>query len=137
MKKKILAIPGARSSETGFNPVVSAAGFLFLTSQLSSDLATGMIIPGGITDQTTKAMDNVKQLLASCGAEMDDVVRTVIYLRRAADRDRVNEVYRRYFTNGEEPAKVTVVAPSPIEGVDVEIEATAVSPQYDVEPGGE
>ncbi len=129
MKKKVMNIAGLRPSETAFSHVVSAGGFLFLTSQLSADLATGRILPGDITEQTTRAMDNVRLLLTACGARMDDVVKVVIYLRNAHDRDKVNEVYRRYFTSGQEPAKVTVQAASPIQGVDVEIEITAVAPE--------
>ncbi len=128
MKKSVVAISGVRPPDTGFSHVVRAGGFLFLASQLSADLATGKILPGDIAEQTSNALENVKRLLAACGASMDDVVRAVVYLRRATDRDKVNGVYKRYFTRGEEPVKVTVVAPSPIDSVDVEIEVTAVAP---------
>ncbi len=125
--KKIIDIPGVRPSHTSFNHVVSAGGFLFLTSQLSADLASGEIIPGDITEQTKRALNNIQQLLAACGATMDDIVKVAIYLRHASDRDKVNEVYRGYFTAGQELAKATVQASSPIEGADVEFEATALS----------
>ncbi len=39
-----------------------------------------------------------------------------------------NAVYREYFSRGQEPAKVTVQAPSPIDGIDIEVEVTAVVP---------
>jgi 2-iminobutanoate/2-iminopropanoate deaminase len=99
--------------------------FLFLTSQLSADLTTGEILDGDIEQQTRRAMENVKQLLAACGATMDDIVKAVLYLRNVQDRHRVNAIYREYFTKGQEPAKVTVQAPSPIDGIDIEIEVTA------------
>lgn len=57
---------------------------------------------------------------------MDEIVKVVVYLRDVKDRHQVNQVYREYFTKGQEPAKVTVQAPSPIEGIDIEIEVTAV-----------
>ncbi len=46
-------------------------------------------------------MDNIRLLLSSCGATMDDIVKAVVYLRDAQD---VNQVYREYFTKGQEPA---------------------------------
>ncbi len=73
-------------------------------------------------------MNNVKRLLESCGATMDDIVKVVLYLRDTKDRQEVNQIYREYFVPGREPAKVTVQAPSPIEGIDIEIEVTAVLP---------
>ena len=126
MKKEVIAIPGLRLPETAFNHVVRAGDFLFLTSQISVDLKTGKILGGDIVFQTRQALNNVKFLLESCDVTMDHVVKTILYLRNAADRQKVNEVYREYFTRGQEPAKVTVQAPSPIDGIDIEIEVTAV-----------
>ncbi len=128
MKKQVVTIPGIHTPGTAFNHVVRAGDFLFLASQLSADLKTGEIIRGDISQQTRQALENVKLLLASCGATMDDIVKVIIYLRNTNDRYKVNQVYREYFTKGQEPAKVTVQAPSPIEGIDIEIEVTAVLP---------
>ena len=126
MKKEIVAIANIRPPETAFNHVIKAGDFLFLTSQISVDLKTGKILGGDIVTQTRQALNNVKFLLESCGTSMDQVVKVILYLRKAADRQKVNEVYREYFTKGQEPAKVTVQAPSPIAGIDIEIEVTAV-----------
>lgn len=126
VKKQILKIPGINSSGS-WNHVVKANGFLFLTSQLSADLKTGEIIPGNITEQTTRAMENIKFLIESCGGKIEDIVKVVIYMRDVNDRQKINEVYQKYFDAGQEPAKVSVQAASPIEGIDVEIEVTAVA----------
>ena len=126
MKKEIVAFANIHPPETAFNHVIRAGDFLFLTSQISVDLKTGKILGGDIVTQTRQALNNVKFLLESCGTSMDQVVKVILYLRKAADRQKVNEVYREYFTKGQEPAKVTVQAPSPIAGIDIEIEVTAV-----------
>jgi enamine deaminase RidA (YjgF/YER057c/UK114 family) len=42
------------------------------------------------------------------------------------DFEGMNEVYQQFFKKGNEPARVTVQAQSPLEGIDIEIEATAV-----------
>ena len=128
MKKQIITVPGIHTPDTGFNHIVRAGDFLFLTSQLAADLNTGKILGGDINEQTRQALENVKRLLASCGATMDDVVKVVLYLRDVKDRHKVNQIYREYFTQGWEPAKVTVQALSPIEGIDIEIEVTAILP---------
>jgi 2-iminobutanoate/2-iminopropanoate deaminase len=108
MKKEVIAIPGVQTPGATFNHVVKAAGLLFLTSQVSADLRTGQILTGDIAAQTRRALENIRELLVSCGATMDDIVKAVLYLRDVSDRHEVNEVYREYFTKGQEPAKVTV-----------------------------
>ena len=125
MKKKVMTIPGIARPELPFNHVIQAGRFLFLTSQLSSDLKTGEIKIGTILEQTRQALDNIKFLLEGCGATMDDIVKTVIYMRDLKDFDKVNEVYCEYFTEGNEPARVAMQALSPLEGIDIEIEVVA------------
>ncbi|MEN8253305.1 MAG: RidA family protein, partial [Patescibacteria group bacterium] len=77
--------------------------------------------------QTERAMENVKYLLKQCDCTTDDIVRVIIYFRDPVDRKKINEVYKKYFSEGQEPAKVSVQAASPIKGIDIEIEATAVA----------
>jgi 2-iminobutanoate/2-iminopropanoate deaminase len=126
LKKQVITIPGIPIPDSQFNHVVKAGDFLFLTSQLSTDLKTGKIISGDITVQTTQALENIKFLLLQCNATMDDIVKVVIYMRDINEFEKMNSVYRRYFEKSSEPARVTVQAVSPIKGVDIEIEVTAV-----------
>lgn len=128
MKKQIVDLANVKKPSTGFNHVVKAGNFIFLSSQLSVDLRTGEIVRGNIKEQTKRAMENIKYLLSQCGSTMDDIVKVVIYFRDLSNRKEINEVlYRKYFTPGQEPTKVSVQAPSPIEGIDIEIEVTAVT----------
>ncbi len=126
MSKQVIDLKGVKKPLTGFNHVVRAGNFVFLSSQLSSELKTGKIIKGTIKEQTKRAMDNIKYLLSQCGCDMNDIVKIVIYFRDPKDRKEINEIYQKYFISGKEPAKVSVQAPSPIDGIDIEIEATAV-----------
>jgi len=81
---------------------------------------------GDIKEQTRRAMDNIKFLLESSGSSMNDIVKIVIYMRDPKYRKEINEVYACYFEEGTEPAKVSIQAPSPMPGIDIEIEATAI-----------
>jgi 2-iminobutanoate/2-iminopropanoate deaminase len=125
MKREIIIIPAITKPDLPFNHVVRADRFLFLTSQLSVDLKTGIIQSGNIVEQTQRSLDNIKFLLANCGATMDDIVKVVIYMRNLKDFDKVNEIYSQYFNKGNEPARVTIQAISPIENIDIEIEIVA------------
>ncbi|MCX6656416.1 MAG: RidA family protein [Candidatus Bathyarchaeota archaeon] len=127
MKKEIVIIDGVPKPASPFNHVIKAGGFLFLTSQLSCDLKNNRIIGGTMEEQTRRALDNVKFLLLASGSAMIDVVKVVIYMRDLSKFREMNAVYREYFVEGEEPARVTVQAPSPIEEIDIEIEVIAIA----------
>ncbi|MBI3955712.1 RidA family protein [Candidatus Gottesmanbacteria bacterium] len=127
MEKQVVTLAGIKKPTTGFNHIVKAGNFIFLSSQLSTNLETGEIIKGDIQKQTKRAMENIKYLLSQCGCSMDDIVKAVIHFKNPKDRTAINEVYKHYFTPGKEPAKVSVLATSPIEGIDIEVEITAIT----------
>ena len=126
MDKEVVSVAGVKASGLPFNHVVRAGNMLYLTSQLSCDLRTGDVIRGDVATQTRNALENVKLLLERAGSSMDCVVKVVVYLRDASSFDEMNRVCRDYFAAGTEPARVTVEAASPIDGIDVEVEVTAV-----------
>ena len=127
MKKEVVGIDGIAPPMEPFNHVIRAGGLLFFTSQLSVDLKTNEIVPGSVSEQTRRALENLKFLVESCGGTMDDIVKVVIYLRDNKDFAEMNCVYRQFFEPGREPARVTIQSFSPIDSIDVEIEAIAVA----------
>ena len=130
MKKEIINIKGIIAPPSPFNHVVKVGNFIFLSSQLSADLKIHKILGGDIRKQTRQALENIKFLLKSAGSSMDDIIKCVIYMRDVKkDFNAMNEVYREYFKEGGEPARVTVQALSPIDKIDIEIEATAIIPE--------
>ena len=126
MKKEIIAVPDIKSPDSPFNHVVKAGETLYLTSQLSCNLKTGEIIPGDIETQTRNALENTKFLLEASGSNSANIVKAVIYMRDVGEFEKMDNVYRDFFESGQEPARVTIQSPSPIAGIDIEIEVTAV-----------
>ncbi len=126
MKKEIVKINGIRKPQSLFSHVVKAGNFLFLSSQLSIDLKTGEILSGNIIEQTRQALENIKFLLESSGAKMDDILKVVVYMKDINDFDQMNQIYRKYFLEGQEPAIVTIQVLSPIKDIDIEIEVIAI-----------
>ena len=121
-----MVISGVKAPDSPFNHAVKAGNLLFLASQLSADLKTGKIIGGDIAKQTKHALENVKFLLESCGSGLDHILKAVVYMRDVGDFDKMDHVYREYFKKGLEPARVTIQSASPINGIDIEIEVTAL-----------
>lgn len=129
MKREIIKINGIKNPIAPFNHAVKAGNLLFLSSQLSADLKSNKILEGTISEQTRQALENVKLILTSSGATMNDILKVVIYLRKIKDFDQMNSVYRDYFKKGQEPARVTIQAASPIKNIDIEIEVIALIPK--------
>lgn len=101
---------------------------MFLSSQLSVNLHTHALLKGTIAQQTKQALENIQFLLESCGAKMSDIVKVVVYMRNVQQFHEMNEVYRKYFPEGEEPARVAIQAQSPLPGINIEIEVIALIP---------
>ncbi|HTL13012.1 MAG TPA: RidA family protein [Bdellovibrionota bacterium] len=108
-----------------YSQAIRAGGLLFCSGQIALDPASGQIAPGGVQEQTARAMENLKAVLEEGGAGFGRVVKTTIFLKSMSDFPQVNEVYGRYFT-GTPPARSTVEVSRLPKDVLVEIEAVAL-----------
>lgn len=109
-----------------YSQAVEHAGWIFASGQIPLDPATGALVPGDVEAQTRRVLANLRAVLETAGATLDDVVRTTIFLTDLAHFARVNAVYAEHFTGEPRPARATVqVAALPL-GAAVEIDAIAV-----------
>lgn len=98
-------------------------GLLFVSGQLPRG-EDGRIVPGGITEQTQRAIDNLIGQLARHGLDLRHVVKTTVWLTDGTLAPGFNAVYRARF--GEPfPTRSTVVSGLLAEGALIEIEAIA------------
>jgi 2-iminobutanoate/2-iminopropanoate deaminase len=103
---------------------VWAGDLLYLSGQTPIDPATGTLVDGGVTEQTTRVFDNLKAVLGDAGLSMDDVVKCNVFLVTMEDFPEMNAVYGGRFAEPY-PARSTVaVAGLPL-GARVEIELVA------------
>ena len=58
--------------------------------------------------QTKQVLDNMKRVLEAAGVTIDDVVKVTVFLTRAEDFVKMNEVYKTYFTK-DLPSRSTVI----------------------------
>src|SRR5262249_23033122 len=101
---------------------VAAGGFVFVSGQTAKG-DDGTIVDGGIEEHTRQVMHNVQRVLELTGCTLADVVKVTVWLQRAADFARFNEVYREYFP-GAKPARSTIEAKLMVESL-IEMEAVA------------
>ncbi len=107
-----------------YSQAVSSGGFVFTAGQIALDPASGQVVPGGVAEQTDRALRNITAILKAAGCDLSRVVKTTVYLVDMADFQAMNEVYARHF--GEHrPARSTVAVSGLPRNVRVEVEAVA------------
>ncbi len=104
-----------------YSQAITSGGFLFCSGQIPLDPATGKLVEGGIEAQTGQVLKNMRAVIESAGATMDDVVKTTIFLKSLADFAVVNQVYQSAFA-APFPARSTIeVSKLPLDaGVEIE-----------------
>ncbi len=108
-----------------YSPVVRAGDFVIVSGQVG--IADGALVEGGVAAQTTQAMANLAGQLASVGASLDDVVKTMCFLVDMDDFATFNDAYVEAFGT-HRPARSTVAVSALPIGAKVEIEAWAHVP---------
>jgi 2-iminobutanoate/2-iminopropanoate deaminase len=111
--------------EGPLSSAVRAGDFVFVSGQVPVG-ADGLIVVGGIEAQTRQVMKNVEAALKLAGAELSDVVKTLVILEDARDFAAFNKVYATYFPK-DLPARTTLEARLMVD-IKVEIEAVAYRP---------
>lgn len=122
--KKIVATDHAPKVIGPYSQAVISNGLAFLSGQIALDPATGQLVQGDIAAQTARVLENLKAVLEACGAGMQHVVKTTVYIQDMREFASMNEVYGRYFTT-DPPARATVEAARLPRDVRVEIDAIA------------
>jgi 2-iminobutanoate/2-iminopropanoate deaminase len=124
MKRQIVATNAMPKAIGPYSQAVWAGDYLFSAGQIGLDPATGNMVAGGITEQTTRVLDNIRGLLKSQGLDFANVVKSTVFLNDMNNFAAMNEVYAKYFIQ-EPPARSTVqVARLPKDAL-VEIEIIA------------
>jgi 2-iminobutanoate/2-iminopropanoate deaminase len=95
---------------------VLVGDLVFVSGMTGRTLETGDFTADDIKEQMTVALDNIRGALGECGSSMDNIVKTVIYLKHLEDYDVMRatelEYYARYAPSlVEEPPASTFVQP--------------------------
>ena len=110
-----------------YSQAVRIGDFVYTSGQVALDPASGAVVAGGIAEQTTRALENLKAVLAAAGTDFSKVVKTIVFLKDMNDFAAMNAVYGKYLApeGVVPPARSTVeVARLPKDAL-VEIEVIA------------
>ena len=104
---------------------VDLGSLVYTSGQLGIDMTTGTL-PEGIEAQARCSLENIRSILTEAGLTMDNIIKTVVFIKNMDDFAKVNAIYSEYICGEILPARSCVeVARLPKDAL-VEIEAIAV-----------
>ncbi|MCY3836588.1 MAG: RidA family protein [Anaerolineaceae bacterium] len=124
MGNQVIYTKQAPEAAGPYSQAIVRDGWLFGAGQVGLDPASQQLVSGGIEEQTAQVFRNIRAVLEAAGAQLEDVVKTSVFLQDIGDFAAMNEVYAQHF-GASPPARSTfAVAGLPL-GALVEIEYIA------------
>lgn len=122
---KVISTTNAPAAIGPYSQAIEANGMLFCSGQIPIVPATGVLVEGGIQEQTRQVLHNISQVLAAAGTDMSHVVKTTVFLSDMANFAAMNEVYAEFFAQPF-PARSAVAVRELPKGAMVEVEVLVV-----------
>jgi 2-iminobutanoate/2-iminopropanoate deaminase len=125
--KTAIATQDAPAAIGPYSQAIHIGDLLFTSGQVGLDPKTGVMVEGGIAEQTTRVLENLKAVLAEAGLGMANVIKTTIFLESMSDFAAMNAIYAEYLApeGVVAPARSTVAVAGLPKGALVEIECIA------------
>lgn len=124
MQKEFISLDDNAASRP-YSPAVKIGNMLFVSGQLAIDPSSGLMVEGGISEQTRQSLENIKALVEKAGFLMSDVVKCNVLMDTISFYGPMNEVYTEYFPVNPPARKAYSVEALP-RGALVEIDAIAI-----------
>lgn len=122
----VVSTPLAPKAVGPYSQAVKAGPLLFVSGQIPLDPDTGLMVTGGVKEQTERCLRNLGAILEAAGATTGDVVKTTVFMTKLSAFAEMNETYARFFGGtGPYPARATVEVTALPKGALVEVEAIA------------
>ena len=121
---EVISTPNAPKPAGHYSQAIVHNNLVYVSGQLPIDPESGEKRIGSIEEQTEQALKNLSEILLVAGSNLNQVLKTTVYISDIELWDRVNAVYARFF--GEHrPARAVVPTRNLHFGFQIEIEAIA------------
>jgi 2-iminobutanoate/2-iminopropanoate deaminase len=124
--KEMISTDKAPQAIGPYSQAIKANGFIFTAGQIALDPLSGQLVVGDVARQTTRVLENLKNIVEAAGSSLDHAVKVTVYLKEMNDFARMNEVYAGYFRQ-DPPARSTIEAARLPRDVLVEIDLVALA----------
>ena len=108
----------------GYARAIRSGNRILVSGTTATHGESTMVCPGDAEGQTVYVLDKIGAAIEALGGDLDDVVRTRVYVRDAKCAEAVARVHGRYF-GAIRPANTLVEIAGLVGGYEVEIEAEA------------
>jgi len=108
-----------------YSQAIKANGFIFVSGCIPLDPKSMTVVEGGIKEQTTQVLANLREVVKASGSEVSKVVKTTVFLKSMEDFATVNGIYAAFFGD-HRPARSAVEVSRLPKDVLVEVECIAV-----------
>lgn len=122
--KNVISTDKAPAAIGPYSQAIEVDGFVYTSGVIPVNPATGEIVGSTAQEQAEQAIGNLKNLLEASGSSMNQVVKTVVFIKNMDDFGDINEVYGKYFPEPYPARSCVEVARLP-KDVLIEIEAVA------------
>lgn len=107
-----------------YSQAVKTDDLLFISGCLGINPRTNQLL-NDIESQTKMALDNLLNILKADNLNMDNILKTTVYLKDMNDFSIFNKIYETYFKNDYYPARTCIEISALPKGGLIEIEAIA------------
>jgi 2-iminobutanoate/2-iminopropanoate deaminase len=125
--KTVVSTPGAPLAIGPYSQGIRVGNLVFTAGQVALDPVTQQVVASGITEQTTRTLENLKAILEAAGSSLAHAVKATVFLKDFNDFAAMNAVYAAYLAppGVTPPARTTVEVARLPKDVLVEIDLVA------------
>ena len=124
MMKTVIQSKNAPAAVGPYSQAIDVGEFVFCSGQIPLVPETGLMVEGGIEEQTRQMFANIKAVLAEAGLGFENIVKTTVFMTDLGKFAIFNGIYAEYFPSNS-PARSCVEVSALPKGAMVECEVIA------------
>jgi 2-iminobutanoate/2-iminopropanoate deaminase len=121
---RFIETPNAVKPMGPYSQGIVANGLVFVAGTIGVDPKTNELVKGGIVEQTTQVMKNIKAILEAGGSGVEKIVKVSVFIKEASHFKDMNQAYSS-FLGTHRPVRTTVVTGFARDDLLVEIDVIA------------
>lgn len=121
---KVIQTKEAPAAVGPYSQAIDCGEFVFCSGQIPLVPETGLIVEGGIEEQSRQMFSNIKAVLNAAGLDFCNVVKTTVFMTDLSQFATFNGIYAEYFPSNP-PARSCVEVSNLPKGALVECEVIA------------
>lgn len=95
--KNIIKTDKAPAAIGPYSQAVEVNGIIYTSGVIPVNPETGELAGSTVAEQAEQVFTNLKNLIEASGSKMENVVKTVVFLKNMEDFAAVNGIYAKYF----------------------------------------